>query len=312
MGKAMLILALGFSALFGTMTLNMSRYSLESVKSFSNYYTTNVARNAATSGVYMILSKLYRDNSWRAGYSNLTLAGSSLNVALQDHNSNATLSTMELKVISTATYGNTTKTVEALLGIPPDLADLAIFVTDTIVDVKALNESRVEDPSLVVMNAPEMLPFNKDGLVALASAQSHVINGNFTPPDNWPSNDPTKDFYWDSVNDVPNVTHVKGNLTINGGTQVYGIFVVEGNATLNGSSRLEGVLYLPNPGTIVIHGGGDPKESTVTGGVFANASMYGTGNHITVEYEIDYMALFGEFQLAKNMYIVSWKESPGS
>lgn len=312
MGKALLILALGFSALFGTITLNMSRHSLESVRSFSNQYTNTVARNAATSGIYMTLSRLYRDNSWRAGYSNLTLAGSTLNVDLQDRNDDPTLSSMELRAVSAATYESTTKTVEVLLGIPPDLADLAIFVTDTIIDVTALDESRNPDPSLIVQNAPEMLPFDKEGLVALAVAQSHVINSNFTPPDNWPTNDPTKDFYWDSANDIPNVTHVKGNLTISGGTQVYGIFVVEGNATLNGSARLEGVLYLPNPGTIVIHGGGDPKESTITGGVFANASINGTGNHITVEYESDYMTIFGEFQLGKNLFIVSWRESPSS
>ncbi len=312
MGKALLMLALGFSALFGTMALNMSRRSLDSNRQAVNQYTHAVARNAATSGIYMSLSRLYRDSNWRSGFQNLTLAGSSLNVDVQDHNSDPTLSTMELRLVSTATFENTTKTIQVMLGLPPDLADLAIFVTGTIVDVTTLNESRVPDPSLAIQNAPEMLPFDKAGLVALAVSQNHVINGDFSPPDNWPTNDPTKDFYWDSAQNIPNVTHVKGNLTVTGSTQVYGIFVVEGNATLQGNSRLDGVLYLPNPGTIVIHGGGDPKESTVTGGVFANASMYGTGNHITVQYEDEYMAIFGEFQLAKNMFIVSWVESPNS
>ncbi len=312
MGRALLILALGFSTLFGTMTLNMSRHSLESVRSYSNQFSNTVARNAATSGMYMTLSRLYRNNTWRTGFTNLTLAGSTLNVDLQDSNEDPTLSIMELRAIATATYENTTKTVETLLGIPPDLADLAVYVTDTVINVTALDESRNPDPSLIVQNAPEMLPFDKDGLVALAASQSHVINGDFAAPDNWPTNDPTKDYYWDSVNDIPNVTHVKGSLTIGGGTQVYGIFVVEGNAILDGNARLEGVLYLPNPGTIVINGGGDPKESTITGGVFANGSMDGQGNHITVEYSSEYMAIFGEFQLAKNMYIISWRESPSS
>lgn len=308
MGKALLILVLGFSTLIGTATLNLSRHSLESVQNYSNLYATNLARNAATTGVYMSLSKIYQNNAWRSGYTNLSMNPATLNVDIQDHAENPSLSTMELKVVSTATYSNTSKSIEVLLGVPPDLEDLAVFVTDTVINVTTLNESRVPDPSLMIQNAPDMLPFDKDALVALAGTQSHVINGNFTPPNNWPTNDPTKDFYWVSPT-IPNVTHVKGNLTISGGTQVYGIFVVEGNATLNGSSRLEGVLYLPNPGTIVIHGGGTPKESTITGGVFANASMNGTGNHITVEYESDYMALFGSFQLAKNMFIISWTES---
>ncbi len=309
MGKALLMVILGFSALIGTVTLNLSRRSLESVQTYSDQYSLTAARNAATSGVYMSLSRLYRDNNWRGGFSNLNLNNATLNVDIQDRTENPHLSSMELLVISSASYASQTKTIEVRLGLPPDLEDLAVFVTDTVINVTVLDESRHPDPSLMIQNAPEMLPFDKAGLVALAVAQNHVINGNFTPPDKWPTNDPTKDFYWDLANDIPNVTHIKGNLTLNGGLDIYGIFIVEGNATLNGNARLEGVLYLPNPGTIVIHGGGNPKESTVTGGVFANGSMNGTGNHITVEYVSDYMAIFGGFQLAQNMFIIGWRES---
>jgi hypothetical protein len=313
MGKALLIIVIGFSTLFATSTLNMSRHSLESVRNYSNHYENLTARNAATSGVYMSLSRLYRavmnSTTWTTGFANLTLNNTTLNVDIQDHSEDPNLSNMELRIVSTGTYGDISKSINVHVGVPPDLADLAVFVTDTIIDVTTLNESRVPDPSLVIENAPEMLPFDKDGLAALAIGQNHVINGDFTPPDNWPTNDPTKDFYWVSPT-VPNVTHVKGNLTVLGSANIYGIFVVEGNATLNGGARLEGVLYLPNPGTIVIHGGGDPKESSITGGVFANASMNGTGNHITVEYESDYMAIFGQYQLAKNLFIISWVESP--
>lgn len=313
MGKALLIIVLGFSTLFATSTLNMSRQTLESVSTYSNHYENLTARNAATSGVYMSLSRLYRaimnNTTWTTGFSNLTLNNTTLNVDIQDHSENPNLSNMELQIISTGTYGSISKTINVRVGVPPDLADLAVFVTDTIVDVTTLNESRVPDPNLVIQNAPEMLPFDKDALTSLAVAQSHVINGDFTPPDNWPTNDPTKDFYWVSPT-VPNVTHVKGNLTVLGSADIYGVFVVEGNATLKGGARLNGVLYLPNPGTIVIHGGGTPKESTITGGVFANASMFGTGNHITVEYNRNYMAIFGDYQLATNLFIISWIETP--
>lgn len=309
MGKALLIIVLGLSTLFGTITLNISRHSLESVQTYSSHYENNAARNAATSGVYMALSRLYRDNTWRTGYQGLKLGSVDLNVDLQDHNDDPHLSSMELRVVSTGTYANLNKTTEVRLGIPPDLADLAIFCTDTIINVNVYDESRNPDPSLAIQNAPEMLPYDKNAVVALAVAQNHVINGDFAAPDGWPTNDPTKDFYWVSPT-IPNVTHVKGNFTVNGGRTVYGIFVVEGNAILDGNSRLEGVLYLPNPGGIVIHGGGDPKESSVTGGIFANGYVSGSGNHISVQYDSDYMAIFGQFQLAKNMFIISWKETP--
>jgi len=279
----MLIIALGFSTLFGTITLNMSRHSLDSIRSFSDHYAHTMARNASTSGVYMTLSKLYQDNTWRGGFSNLSLNGSDLNV---------------------------TKTSEVLLGLPPDLADLAVFVTDTIDNVSIYDEMGNPDPTLAIENAPEMLPFDKDGLVSLAQSQntpsSHVIAGDFAANNNWPNGN----FYYDEPNNIPNVTHVLGNLTVGGGTDVYGIFVVEGNVTLDGNARVQGVIYLPNPGSIVIHGGGNPNESSITGGVFANGSINGTGNHISVRYKREYMEIFGSFQTAKNMFIVSWKESP--
>jgi len=306
----MLIIALGFSTLFGTITLNMSRHSLDSIRSFSDHYAHTMARNASTSGVYMTLSKLYQDNTWRGGFSNLSLNGSDLNVTLYDMNSDPNLSAMALRVESSATYENVTKTSEVLLGLPPDLADLAVFVTDTIDNVSIYDEMGNPDPTLAIENAPEMLPFDKDGLVSLAQSQntpsSHVIAGDFAANNNWPNGN----FYYDEPNNIPNVTHVLGNLTVGGGTDVYGIFVVEGNVTLDGNARVQGVIYLPNPGSIVIHGGGNPNESSITGGVFANGSINGTGNHISVRYKREYMEIFGSFQTAKNMFIVSWKESP--
>ena len=312
MGKALLIIVFGLSALFGTMTLNLSRYSLHSVDNYSHHYKSMAARNAATSGVYMALSKLCDADTFSAGFQELPLANSTFSVDVQDNTDDPMISSMERRIVSAASYEDVSKSIVVRVGIPPKLADLAVFVTDTVIDVRALDESRNEDPSLIVQNAPDMLPFDKESLVALADDQDHVIDGDFSPPNNWPDNDPGNDYYWDSANDIPNVTQVKGNMTIGGGTTVYGIFIVEGNATLDGNARLVGVLYLPNPGTIVIHGGGNPNESTITGGVFANGSMQGTGNHITVEYNSDYMANFGAYQLGQNLFIISWTESPAS
>jgi len=304
----MLILALGFSALFGTITLNMSRHSLESVRSFSSHYANTTARNAATSGVYMALSKIYRDNTWRTGFQNLLLDSSDLNVDLYDMNNDPNLLAMELKILSSSTYENVTKSAEVLLGIPPNLADLAVFATDTIDNVTVCDSLGNPDSSLAIQNAPDMLPFDKDGLVSLAVSQGQVQAGDFTPPDGWPNNS----FYYDAANNIPNVTHILGDLTVTGGTTVYGIFVIEGNADLNGNARLEGVVYLPNPGSIVINGGGDPHESSITGGIFANGSVDGQGNHIKVNYNREYMEIFGGFQTNLNMFIISWKESPSS
>jgi len=306
MGKALLIITLAFSTLFGTMALNLSRHSLESVRNYSSHYANLNARNAATSGVYMSLSKLYQDNNWRTGFESHTLSGANLSVTIYDMNTDPNLSSMELKIVSTATYENVTRSSEVILGLPPNLADLAVFVTDTIDNVSIYDEAGNPDPSLAIENAPDMLPFDKDGLVSLAVSQGHVHNGDFSPTNNYPNGS----FYDDAANNIPNVIHVMGNFSIGGGKTAYGIYVVEKNVTLDGNARLEGVLYLPNPGSIVIHGGGNPSESSITGGVFANGYISGTGNHISVRYNQEYMEIFGGFQTATNMFIVSWKDSP--
>jgi len=319
MGKALLILVIGFSTLFATATLNMSRHTLESVKTYSNHYENATARNAATSGVYMSLSKFYQAildptaHTWPPPDFQRTLNSTDMNVDIQDDTEDANLSSMELRIVSTGTYGDISKNIDVLVGVPPDLADLAVFVTDTVteVTVKEADGSEDSDSSLLIQNAPEMLPFDKDGVVALAQSQitsgtPHVQPGDFEPPNNWPNGS----FYYDGTT-TPNVTHVGGNFTVLGGRTVWGIFIVEGQQIiLEGNARLEGVLYLPNPGSVVLTGGGDPKESSVTGGIFANGSVDGAGNHISVTYDPTYMAEFGVFQLAKNLFIISWVESP--
>jgi hypothetical protein len=59
-----------------------------------------------------------------------------------------------------------------------------------------------------------------------------------------------------------------------------------------------------------MYGGGDPKESSLTGGTFANGNIDGTGNHISIRYDSEYMGVFAQWQLQRNLFIISWIESP--
>jgi len=58
----------------------------------------------------------------------------------------------------------------------------------------------------------------------------------------------------------------------------------------------EKLSHRVNNGSIVGHGGGSPTESSVTGGIVANGEVNGTGNHITVRYNSEYMGKFGEHE----------------
>ena len=40
--------------------------------------------------------------------------------------------------------------------------------------------------------------------------------------------------------------------------------------------------------------------------------MDGKGNHISVEYKREFMVIFADYQLAQNLFIISWVETPDS
>lgn len=312
MGKALLLFVLALSTLFSTGILNMSRQSLESVNTYSDHYRQLAARNAAVSGVYMSFSKLSQDSTWRSGFNGsdaLSLDGSVVNVNLVDS------SEWRVNIESIASNENISDTIWVVLRMPPDLEETAIFSTDAITNVLTFDDPGDGgnlNSSLQIENAPEMIPFDKDALIALAQSQtipsSHVINVDYAPPDGWPN----WSFYYDfPANTKPNVTWIKGDLVVNGNKDIYGIFVVEGDVTvtITGNSKLYGVIYLPNLGSVIIHGGGSPSDMSVYGGIFANGPVTGTGNHIFVQLFKEYMEFFSKYQQSKNLYILSWTES---
>ena len=73
MGKTLLILLAGFAASFGILAQSKNQRLMESVDRMVDQYAGYNAQNAAASGVYMALNRLYRDPSWRAGYGNLVI-----------------------------------------------------------------------------------------------------------------------------------------------------------------------------------------------------------------------------------------------
>lgn len=189
-----------------------------------------------------------------------------------------------------------------------NLGEFAIYCTGDVDNVTALDEEGNEDPDLMISNADSLPPIDYLGLTDMALNQGHLIfDGNFKPPNNWPNGS----FYFSAG--VPNVTHCINDMTVNGGRDIYGIFVVEGNVKLNGSSRVYGIIYLPNLESevlqVTVDGGGSPGTSSVQGGIIANGDVIGNGSHITVRYVEEYMNFFGEFEKPSDTYrIVRWME----
>jgi|GEM_PF-825831 len=211
---------------------------------------------------------------------------------------------VELTLTSTGDIDRAEKGVQVKMNYQPPIGDFAIFSTEDIDNVTALDEAGDPDSTLMIANAPFLPDMDDSTLIAMATVQGHVeTGGEFAPSHGYPN----FNFYF--VGTTPNVTWVQGDLRVNGGTTVYGIFVVDGNIILHGSSRVEGVLYLRSITGIIIHGGGNPTESSVTGGVVANGDIDGTGNHITVTYNSEYMGKFGEHEIRETVgQVFSWRE----
>ena len=204
---------------------------------------------------------------------------------------------------STGAVGTARKGIRVRVRYRPPIGDFAIFSTGDIDNVNALDENGDPDPTLMVENAPTMPEIDDETLLAMAAAQGNVKTAEtFEPAHGYPN------FNFYRTGTTPNVTHCTGNMRVRGGRTVYGIFVVEGDITLDGSARVVGVLYMINPGHFVIHGGGSPSESSITGGVVANGDIDGTGNHITVYYNPEYMGIFETFETGQQaVRVISWE-----
>ncbi len=195
------------------------------------------------------------------------------------------------------------KGVEVKMNYRPPIEGFAVFSTDDITNVTVLDEAGDPDSTLAIANAPFLPDMDDSTLIAMATAQGHVETGaTFTPSHGYPN------FNYYFTGTTPNVTWVQNDLRVLGGRTVYGIFVVDGNIRLTGSARVDGVLYLRNDFDVVGQGGGGPPGSIVTGGIVANGAVNGTGNHITVRYNSEYMGKFGEYEQPVVAQIFSWRE----
>jgi hypothetical protein len=103
----------------------------------------------------------------------------------------------------------------------------------------------------------------------------------------------TSFFQADSV--TPNVHHVHGDLDVLGGRTIHGIFVVDGSITIAGSARVDGIIFVVNPLATLILGGGVPTGASITGGIVSSGDLFGTGSHINITHQPNYMRTFAQW-----------------
>jgi hypothetical protein len=304
MGKTILILMLGVSTSLGIMANSRNRRYVESVDRVVGQYSDHTATNSSASGAYMALNRLYLNGAWRTGY-NVYLAGDTVDVVLEDNGVDPTLSDREVRILSTGRSGDLTDLTEVMI-FDGTFEEFAVWAKDAVLGVTTKDTLGIPDPSLLMDNAPFMPNFDFDGLINEAAAQGHVqsdMSGTWVADNLYPNGS----FYYSGM--TPNVTHVLDNLKVNGGRTIYGLYIVEGNVELQGSSRVQGVIILPNETSTITSGGGDPEESSFTGGIISWGQLDGSGNHISVTIDNGYMSALATDYALDNwpIRVTSWK-----
>ncbi|MFQ5752368.1 MAG: hypothetical protein ACE5HI_10260 [bacterium] len=279
-------------------TLGVVSYSVMIVDSrISVKYMQGIqAQYLAEAGIEYGIKRIFQGQS--APYTeSVSLSGGYFDIAVVNQDT-------VLSLTSTGGVNDAQKGIQVLISYRLPIGDLAIYSTGEVSNVTTLDESGDPDPSLLVDNADSLPDMDNQALIDMATSQGHVETGSeFNPTHGYPN----FNFYFSGS--TPNVTYVQGDMRVQGGRTVYGIYMVEGDIVLDGSSRVEGVLYMVDPDNIVIHGGGSPTQSSVTGGIVANGDVDGTGNHITVHYNPEYMQKFGNYENTNNSSeILIWRE----
>ena len=110
-GKASLLLIMGFSAIFLVFGYNFNSMSNRTVENFSDYYKETIAHNLASSGANLASNAVFVDNNWTTGYSNIHMNGGIINVNVQIINAAQNIK----KITSLATFEGEVDTVEVIL-----------------------------------------------------------------------------------------------------------------------------------------------------------------------------------------------------
>ena len=84
-----MLLVIGFSLIFMSLSNNFNTLSLKSIEGYTGYYSETMAYNIAVSGANMAANQIFMDRTWDAGYSNLSLNGGVLNVYVSNTASGA-------------------------------------------------------------------------------------------------------------------------------------------------------------------------------------------------------------------------------
>jgi hypothetical protein len=109
MGRASLIMVLGFTTALMMIGSSISKVSDSAVENYTYYNNSAVAHSIAGAGMNMASRAIFENPLWRSGFSNKSFGGGQFTVKVEDLGGN------KVKMTSTATYAGTSRVVACVL-----------------------------------------------------------------------------------------------------------------------------------------------------------------------------------------------------
>jgi hypothetical protein len=109
MGKAALIMVMGFSTALLMIGSNISKISNRAMDNYIHYYNSSMAHNVAAAGTNMAARALWENFAWQAGFANKKFAGGTFNTTV------TTAGTNQIRLTTISTFQGETATISVLL-----------------------------------------------------------------------------------------------------------------------------------------------------------------------------------------------------
>ena len=306
MGKAIIIVLIGFSVITSFYILKLNANSKEGLKTTIDHFENTQARLIANSGVEVYLEKMRRNKTLKGTFNNNSLMGGQYDMDISGPDS-------FLTITSIGRFGNTVhysivKASREPVDLPPTLG--ALYIVSDVLELQLNGNLTIDGNDTNVDGSPGpedalpgvVLDEPSDSAYFINNIKTKIANdieGLGGSPSVYSSSDTTD---WESVvmNTIfaaditvssgtyssekfgtpsePKITFMNGNIHLSGTCEGDGIMVINGNLTISGNFTYRGIILVYDKSSIdcQITGNGGVYGAVILVG--SDVDLHATGN----------------------------------
>ena len=140
-GKATLLIVMGFSIIFLIVGKNLGNISGRAVDNSVEYYNQTISHELAVSAANIAANKIFFDNKWDKGFSNLNLKGGQISAKVEIVDAVKNVK----RIVATGEYGDTEHKVEVTLA-PSSFSKFAYLSTNDPTNLYWTKEDTIYGP----------------------------------------------------------------------------------------------------------------------------------------------------------------------